>query len=242
MAGADMLKLALQGRSGRMGQTLVGLIKASDDLILLDDISKAQVVIDFSSAAGLLKLLQTAVEHGTAVVSGSTGLQTSHFQALKQAATHIPLLWAANMSPGMNLLYQLASDAASHLGVDADVEISESHHRDKRDVPSGSALTIAGDIAASRGQSLDDVMVQRTAGTDGARQSGEIGISSMRGGSMPGEHTVLFALKHESLVLAHRVENRSVFAHGAISAARWLVDKPPGRYAYHDLLMQSRTA
>jgi len=237
-----MLKLALQGRSGRMGQTLVELINASDDLFLLDDISKAQVVIDFSSAAGLLKLLQTAVQHGTAVVSGSTGLQASHHQALEQAATHIPLLWAANMSPGMNLLYQLASDAASQLGVDVDVEISEAHHRDKRDVPSGSALTLAGSIAASRGQSLDEVMVQRTAGADGVRQSGEIGISSMRGGSMPGEHTLLFALQHESLMLSHRVENRSVFAHGAISAARWLVDKPPGRYAYHDLLMQSNKA
>ena len=242
MAGANMLKLALQGRSGRMGQTLVELINASDDLSLLDDISKAQVVIDFSSAAGLLKLLQTAVQHGTAVVSGSTGLQASHHQALEQAATHIPLLWAANMSPGMNLLYQLASDAASHLGVDADIEISEAHHRDKRDVPSGSALTIAGDIAASRRQSLDEVMVQRAAGADATRQAGEIGISSMRGGSMPGEHTVLFALEHESLVLSHRVENRAVFAIGAIKAARWLADKPPGRYAYQDLLMQSNRA
>ena len=237
-----MLKLALQGRSGRMGQTLVSLINASDDLSLLDDISKAQVVIDFSSAAGLLELLQTAVPHGTAVVSGSTGLQASHYQALEEAATHIPLLWAANMSPGMNLLYQLASDAASQLGVDADVEISEAHHRDKRDVPSGSALTLANKIALSRGQSLDDVMIQRQTGADAMRQSGEIGISSMRGGSMPGEHTLLFALQHESLLLSHRVENRSVFAHGAISAARWLVDKPPGRYAYHDLLVQSNKA
>jgi len=234
-----MLKLALQGRSGRMGQTLVGLINASDDLSLLDDISKAHVVIDFSSAAGLLKLLQTAVQHGTAVVSGSTGLQASHHQALEQAATHIPLLWAANMSPGMNLLYQLAADAATHLGVDADVEISEAHHRDKRDVPSGSALTLANNIAVSRGQSLDEVMIQRETGADAMRQSGEIGISSTRGGSMPGEHTVLFALQHECLLLSHRVENRSVFAHGAINAARWLVDKPPGQYIYRDVLGNS---
>jgi len=185
----------------------ITLLNASDDLSLLDDISKAHVVIDFSSAAGLLKLLQTAVQHGTAVVSGSTGLQASHHQALEQAATHIPLLWAANMSPGMNLLYQLAADAATHLGVDADVEISEAHHRDKRDVPSGSALTLANNIAVSRGQSLDEVMIQRETGGDAMRQSGEIGISSTRGGSMPGEHTVLFALQHECLLLSHRVEN-----------------------------------
>lgn len=236
-----MLKLALHGRSGRMGQTLAALIAEADDLSLLDDISAAQVVIDFSSANGLLQLLETATRHATAVVSGSTGLQARHQQALQQAATKIPLLWAANMSLGMNLLYQLAADAARHLDIAVDVEIVEAHHRDKRDAPSGSALALADSIAAARSQVLNQVLKQRTAATDCARQQGEIGISSMRAGSMPGEHSALFALQHETLTLTHRVERREVFAQGAIVAARWLADKPAGRYAYADILKYRET-
>jgi len=231
-----MLTLALQGRSGRMGQCLAVMIAQVPDLALVDDIGEAQVVIDFSSAEGLLKLLETAVKHGTAVVSGSTGLQPEHHQALQQAGTEIPLLWAANMSLGMNLLYQLAANAASHLGAAADVEIVESHHRDKRDVPSGSALLLAEHIAAARGQSLDGLLVQRSAAIDAVREQGEIGISSMRGGSIPGEHTALFALQHETLTLSHRVEQRVVFAQGAIVAARWLAVQAAGLYSYADVL------
>lgn len=231
-----MLKLALQGRSGRMGQALVALLDAADDLLLVDDISAAQVVVDFSSADGLLLLLDTASRHGIAVVSGSTGLQARHHHALQQAATQIPILWAANMSLGMNLLYQLAAVAALQLGVTADVEIVESHHRDKRDAPSGSALALAESIAAARGQLLDQVLRQRIAATDCVRQQGEIGISSVRAGSMPGEHTVMFGLQHETLMLTHRVEQREVFARGALLAARWLAMQPAGRYEFADML------
>ncbi|MBU1190053.1 MAG: 4-hydroxy-tetrahydrodipicolinate reductase [Gammaproteobacteria bacterium] len=231
-----MLKLALQGRSGRMGQTLLALIAQSPELSLVDDIGDATVVIDFSSADGLLKLLDTALVRSTAVVSGSTGLQARHHRALQQAATEIPVLWSANMSVGMNLLYQLAASAARQLDVSADVEIVESHHRDKRDVPSGSALALAEHIAGARGQLLQQVMQMRTAAPDAARRQGEIGISSVRGGSMPGEHSALFALQHETLTLTHRVEQRTVFAQGAILAARWLQDKPAGLYAFADVL------
>jgi len=234
--GQRMLKLALQGRSGRMGQALLALLAQADDVSLVDDIGDAGVVIDFSSADGLLKLLDTAARHDTAVVSGSTGLQPRHHRAMQQAATQIPLLWAANMSLGMNLLYQLAADAARQLGMTADVEIVEAHHRDKRDAPSGSALALAEHIAAARGQLLHQVMQVRTATAAAARQHGEIGISSVRGGSMPGEHSVLFALQHETLTLTHRVEQRTVFAQGAILAARWLQDKAPGQYTYADML------
>ncbi len=232
----SMLTLSLHGRAGRMGQTLVKLIGEVGDLSLVDDLSQARVVIDFSSAEGLLRLLAEAVRHGVAVVSGSTGLQAQHQQALRQAAAHVPVFWAANMSLGMNVLYLLAAEAARQLGAAADVEIVESHHRDKRDAPSGSALALAGHLARARGQALEQVLVHRGPTNDTARMAGEIGIASVRGGSMPGEHSVVFALQQETLTMTHRVEQRTVFAQGAVDVARWLVDKPPGLYAFGDML------
>lgn len=238
MADRHPLALAVHGHNGRMGQALTALIDADPELELVT-VAQAAVIIDFSSASGLLSAVEVALEHATPLVSGSTGLHTAHHQALQRAANQIPVFWAANMSLGMNLLYALAASAASALAGQADIEIIERHHRDKRDTPSGSAQVLAQRILAASKQTHDgpaQAIVSRGFADDRVRVTGEVGISSVRGGSMPGEHSALFALPNETLELTHRVEDRVVFAQGAITAARWLQNKQPGCYGYTDLI------
>ncbi len=156
--------------------------------------------------------------------------------ALRDAATRIPIVWAANTSLGINLLLGLVEQVAQRLGPDWDLEILEMHHRGKVDAPSGTALALGRAAAAARGASFDDVAVRGRDGITGPRRNGAIGFAALRGGDNIGEHHVIFAAAGEQLELTHRATNRGIYSKGAVRAARWLVGKPPGLYGMKEVL------
>lgn len=190
----------------------------------------ADVVIDFSLPPGLLKLARLAARRGVALVSGTTGMDS--MAPLDEAAQHIPVLYAANMSLGIQVLSELVSEAVKKLGPDFDVEITEIHHRHKKDAPSGTAKRLADAVREVR----DVVPVHGRNGDGRPRQSADIGIFGLRGGDVIGDHTVFLLGSGERIELTHRATNRELFANGAIRAARWLVGKSPGRYTLADVL------
>lgn len=177
------------------------------------------VVVDFSSPAALEQLAAACGERGLALVSGTTGLGAPARAALERAARVVPVVWAANMSPGIHLLYRLVTGAARALGESAEVEIVETHHRHKADAPSGTAVRLAELVRESR----PGVVVRpgRSGASPGGRPPGEIGVHSVRMGEVVGEHEVHFALDHEILTLSHRALGRDAFAAGALFAARF---------------------
>lgn len=229
------LPVYIFGQSGNMGQAL-SRVSESLDASLCAELSQAAVAIDFTSPQGLMDSLRQSVDMGKPLVSGSTGLEQHHQQALKFASRTIPVLWAANMSLGMNLLYQLAEQASRMIGDQADCEIVEAHHTHKKDAPSGSALELGRCIAGARGHDFERVARLSREGPEVARQPGEIGFSSIRAGDIIGEHTAIFALRGQRLELTHRVTDRKIFAQGAIHAAHWLADQLPGLYNFADTL------
>jgi 4-hydroxy-tetrahydrodipicolinate reductase len=196
----------------------------------------AEVYIDFSAPDGLEHHLETAVEAGRPIAIGTTGLTAAHLQLIDQAAAHIPLVQAANMSLGVNMLAHMVCEAAARLGPEWDIEIVELHHRAKLDAPSGTALLLGEMAALGRGVELADVSDRARDGMTGPRERGHIGFAVLRGGTAAGEHQVLFAGERERIELCHRAENREVFARGAVQAALWLVGKPAGRYSMADVL------
>jgi len=196
----------------------------------------ANVVIDFTNAAATVDLASLAFQHGTAYVVGTTGLGEKELGSLKVAAQKAPVLQAANMSLGVNLLAALVEQTAKRLGTDYDIEIFEAHHRHKVDAPSGTALALGEAAAKGRGVLLKDAIVPARYGQIGARPEGAIGISVFRGGDVIGDHTVTFAGMGERLELSHKASDRSLFARGAVTAACWLAGKPAGTYAMKDVL------
>jgi 4-hydroxy-tetrahydrodipicolinate reductase len=202
----------------------------------LDDSTQASVLVDFSVAGAFDDALALAHRRGLAFVSGTTGLSVDQYQAMEQAASVIPVLWSANFSLGVAVLAQLVENAASLLA-DWDCEISEAHHRAKRDAPSGTALALGRGIAAARDVAFDEVARKARDGVAAhTRGRAEIGFAVTRAGDIVGEHSVLFATEGERLEITHRATDRAIFARGALAAARWLATKPPGRYALADML------
>jgi 4-hydroxy-tetrahydrodipicolinate reductase len=191
------------------------------------------VLIDFSGAAGFDAALALALAHGSAFVSGSTGLAPAQRDALERAAASIPTLWSANFSLGVALLGRLAAEAARALP-DWDCEIVEAHHERKRDAPSGTALALGREVAAARGRDLD--AAARHSYADAPRRPGDIGFAVVRAADIVGEHTVLLATPGERIELVHRATDRAIFARGAVAAARWLAGRAPRRYALADVL------
>ncbi|MEZ5566100.1 MAG: 4-hydroxy-tetrahydrodipicolinate reductase, partial [Gammaproteobacteria bacterium] len=174
---------------------------------------------------------------GQALVVGTTGLGSAEIAALKAAASRIPVLYARNMSLGVAVLTELARQAARLLDAGYDVEIAETHHRHKKDAPSGTALQLGEAVASARGWKLGDVAVfDRPRMATAARPVEAIGFSSLRGGGVIGDHTVMLAGAEEVLELTHRATDRVVFARGALRAAEWLVGKPAGLYTLSDVL------
>ena len=202
----------------------------------IDPLFDADALIDFTRPDYSAQLLQRAVETHTPFVSGTTGFSDEQFAQLKDAGRHIPVLWASNMSIGVNLLMKLVQDAAAQLGSEYDIEIAEMHHRHKVDAPSGTALSLGKAAAAGRHVSFDDKAILSREGNTGARPVGAIGFATLRGGSVVGDHTVMFASENERLELTHRASNRQIFADGAVKAAHWLRDQPAGLYTISDLL------
>lgn len=196
----------------------------------------AQVAIDFSLPVALEANVRACVEHGTALVIGTTGLSERHHEIMQQAAREIPLVYGRNMSVGVNVFMDLVARAARVLEQDYDAEIVEAHHRHKVDAPSGTALEIGERIAAARKHSLGDVAVYTRHGQTGPRVPGTIGFSVMRGGGVAGDHSVYFLAAEEQLEFVHRARDRAGFARGALRAARWVAGRAPGLYSMANVL------
>jgi 4-hydroxy-tetrahydrodipicolinate reductase len=223
--GADLGELAGIGRIGVVaGSSASDLVRASD------------VVIEFSTPAATAAHASLGAETGTPLVIGTTGLSAAETATLRDAAKRIPIVWASNTSLGINLLLGLVEQVAARLGPDWDIEIMETHHRGKVDAPSGTALALGRAAAAGRGVNLDDVAQRGRDGITGARKSGDIGFAALRGGDAVGDHHVIFAGAGERLELSHRATNRAIYAKGAVRAARWVVDRPPGLYGMKEVL------
>jgi 4-hydroxy-tetrahydrodipicolinate reductase len=229
-----MTRIQLFGASGRMGRAITELAAGSEDVQIVG--ADPDLFIDFTAPAALETNLRAALGAGKPILIGTTGLTAEQQTLIDAAAERIAVCQAANTSLGVNLLAHLVREAAGRLGADWDIEIVEMHHRMKVDAPSGTALLLGGAAAAGRGVDLEAVSDRGRDGMTGPRQPGHIGFAALRGGSVAGEHNVVFAAEGERIELGHRAESRAIFARGALVAARWLQGKPAGRYTMDDVL------
>lgn len=239
------MKIGIIGSAGRMGQALVDAIAAEGhehaggvdkDGDLAGLIAASDVIVDFSSPHGLEASLDACVAAGKPIVIGTTGLEERHHFLIDDAARDIPILQTGNTSLGVNMLAALVEQAARQLGEGWDIEILEMHHRHKVDAPSGTALLLGEAAAKGRAVNLKDHSERSRDGITGARTLGHIGFASLRGGSVAGDHSVIFASDNERIELVHRAENRAIFASGAVKAAEWLMQQKAGRYAMQEVL------
>lgn len=262
----SVLRLAIAGCTGRMGQALVRLaaadttfqivaaVTAAGDPRIGQDAGRAagldplgvmiatsvecpcDAVIEFTTAGGCAAWAQWSATHAVPLVSGSTGLSPAQEATLQSAATRVPIVWAPNMSLGITLLLGLVTELAARLDTTWDVEICETHHRRKVDAPSGTARALLNAVCQARGQSPPDAAVFGREGDCGPRPAGQIGVHAVRMGAIVGEHEVHFTTESESLTLRHRAFSRDTFAAGALRAARWLHGRAPGLYNMRDVL------
>lgn len=205
---------------------------------LNEGLTKAEGVIDFTIPSVTVELAGLCAERGTAMVIGTTGLSAQETEQIEAASKKIPIVWAPNMSVGVNVLIQLVQNAARLLGSDYDLEIVEAHHKHKKDAPSGTALRLAEALAeatAERGSLAERACYGRH-GLTGARPKDEIGIHTVRGGDVVGDHTVFYYADGERLELTHRASSRQTFAKGAVRALHWLADRPAGLYDMQHVL------
>lgn len=238
------MKIAIVGAAGRMGKMLCALAEGTE----LEVVSKVDVadgydkvwaesvegVIDFSYHAGVPASVERAAGQGIPYVIGTTGLTAEEQARVDAAAKKIPIVQSGNYSLGVNLLLELVRKAAKTLGPDYDIEVTEMHHRHKRDAPSGTALMLARAAAAGRGAKDDFVYGRR--GDIGERPVGEIAIHALRGGSVVGDHTVMFAGDVERVELTHKAQGREAFAAGALKALPWAAGRRPGIYTMRHVL------
>jgi 4-hydroxy-tetrahydrodipicolinate reductase len=241
-----MTKIIITGSKGRMGQTLVtcarkipgievvAQIDQGDDLAAVT--GSCDVVIDFSAHAATVEVARLCAENKKALVIGTTGHTDTDTFEIKKHKTEIPIVWASNFSTGVNTLFWLTRKAAEILGPDFDLEVVEMHHRLKKDAPSGTAKSLAEILADVRKLHLEKAARHGRAGIVGERTQGEIGIHSIRGGDVVGDHTVIFANAGERVELTHKASSRDTFANGALRAAQWLVKQAPGLYDMQDVL------
>ncbi|MCW3798633.1 4-hydroxy-tetrahydrodipicolinate reductase [Sphingomonas sp. BN140010] len=226
------IRLALVAPDGRMGKA-IALAVAEDSRFALDQ-NDADVLIDFSAPSALSATLERAMNTQTPVLVGTTGLESDAKAALEGAAKKVAVLQASNTSLGVALLADLVERAAHVLGDDWDIEIAEVHHRNKADAPSGTALALG--EAAARGRSHPLRAERARDGTGLERQRGTVGFAALRGGSVAGDHDVMFLGPEERLILSHRAESRKVFARGTLAAANFLRGRMPGLYTMRDVI------
>lgn len=237
--------IGIYGSAGRMGHAIAALlpeygawlaggIDAGGDPAPLAKI--ADVLVDFTVPGALPANVAAARTAGTPILIGTTGITQAHRALIAEASKDIAVLQTGNTSLGVTLLARLVREASARLDGSWDIEIVEMHHRAKIDAPSGTAQMLGEAAAAGRGVTLGDVSVMSRAGLSGDRAQGTIGISSLRGGTVAGDHQVIFAGNGERIELGHRAEDRAIFAHGAITAALWLVNKPAGSYSMAEVL------
>lgn len=240
-----MTSIGIYGALGRMGRAiaevapslgarLAGGADRSGDFAELA--RTADVLVDFSVAAALDAHLDAARRERTPLVIGTTGLSAAQHAAIDAAARDIAVLQTGNTSLGVVLLQRLVREAAARLGSDWDIEVLEMHHRDKIDAPSGTALMLGEAAAQGRGTTLAESGVTGRAGLTGARVPGTIGLAALRGGSVVGDHGVIFAGADERIELIHRAQDRMIFARGAVKAALWLAGREAGRYTMDQVL------
>jgi 4-hydroxy-tetrahydrodipicolinate reductase len=260
------LRLAIVGCSGRMGQALVRLASADPAFQIAAAVTTAEdprlghdaglmagagelgvpigercevpcdVAIEFTLPPGCRAWAEWCAANGVALVSGTTGLSDTDTAWLRAAAARVPVVWSPNMSIGINLLLRLVAEAATQLDQTWDVEICETHHREKIDAPSGTARALFEAVCTARGQDPLDAATYGRYGQCGPRQPGEIGMHALRLGTNIGEHEVHFAAAGETLTLRHQAQSREIFAAGALRAARWVVGRPSGLYHMRDVL------
>ncbi len=241
-----MARIGIIGGSGRMGRAIAGVLEESPEARLGGRMGRGEdparlagscdVLVDFSAADALAAHLDAAVAAGTPIVVGTTGLSDAGHKAIDKAARKIAVLQSANMSLGVNLLSHLVRETAARLGEEWDIEIVEMHHRHKADAPSGTALLLGAAAAAGRGVDLASASDRGRDGMTGPREAGHIGFAALRGGTVAGDHQVIFAGDGERIELGHRAESRAIFARGAVKAALWLAGRPAGRYGMNDVL------
>jgi 4-hydroxy-tetrahydrodipicolinate reductase len=241
-----MTRIIITGAKGRMGQALVSCAKnflelevvaainRGDDLAAV--IAKSDVVIDFSSHSATRDIVELCAKNKKAIVIGTTGHSDFEKSEIGNRKSEIPMVLASNFSTGVNTLFWLTRKAAEILGTDFDLEIVEMHHRLKKDAPSGTAKSLAEILAAVRKQQLEKVARHGRVGIVGERTAAEIGIHSVRGGDVVGDHTVIFASTGERVELTHKASSRDTFANGALRAALWVVKQKPGLYDMQDVL------
>lgn len=196
----------------------------------------AEIAIDFSLPEAADNTLENCLANGISLVMGTTGLSAGQQEAIQAAAKTIPIVYATNMSVGMNVLFALVGKAAAMLGAEYDIEIIEQHHRFKKDAPSGSALTLAQKICEATGRAYPDSLIHGRSGKEALRQKGEIGVHAVRAGDITGVHSVIYGTLGETVTLNHTAHTRDTFVRGALRAAEWLIGKPPGLYSMADVL------
>ena len=258
----QIVKIALPGAGGRMGQMIASLIAHKDDLhlsaaiersdsplignaigdiVISDDssilgVGAGGVIIDFTRPESTIALLDIAVKSKTAMVIGTTGLSDMQEAELNKAAEQIPIIYCANTSVGVTLLSHLVRQVARKLKDGWDIEIVETHHNKKIDAPSGTALALGKAAADGRRVSLDDVRDSGRNGITGIRKKGDIGFAVLRGGDVTGEHSVIFFGQSERVEISHKATDRAIFARGAVRAARFAAGGKPGFYNMEDVL------
>ena len=241
-----MIRLGISGASGKMGKTIADCIQANEGVGLgisfdRDDnlshlVDSFDVLIDFTRPEATIDYLEICRKSNKPIVIGTTGFDNSGLQKIQNAAKDIPIVFAPNMSVGVNLTLKLLEQTAKVIGEDADIEIVEAHHRYKVDSPSGTALKLGEVIANTLGRDLSKCAIYGRHGIEEPRNKNTIAFSTIRGGDVVGEHTVYFFLDGERIEITHKASSRSTFANGAIRAARWLGDKSSGLYSMQDVL------
>ncbi|MDB4525273.1 4-hydroxy-tetrahydrodipicolinate reductase [Akkermansiaceae bacterium] len=241
------MKITVTGRNGRMGQSVLAAIDAEANAEahsthdVGEDLAAAlqgsNAAIDFTLPALTDELLEKAVSSKTALVIGTTGHSDAQKAAILEASKTIPIVHASNFSTGVNVLFHLTRKAASILGNETfDIEVTEMHHRHKVDAPSGTARTLLEILNEETHTSYEDDVTHGRIGEPGPRPSKEIGMHTLRGGDVVGDHTVMFAADGERFELTHKASSRMTFAFGAVRAALWLSDQKPGLYDMQDVL------
>ncbi|WFS64096.1 4-hydroxy-tetrahydrodipicolinate reductase [Pseudodesulfovibrio thermohalotolerans] len=254
--------VVILGAKGRMGNTLINMALADEELNLvgacerkgntdglvyencqvsdsLEDLLPkvpGAVIVDFTAPEASVAMAKTAARFGNPAVVGTTGLNPEQQAELAEAAKQVPLFWAPNMSVGINVLLKVLPQLVQALGEDYDMEMVETHHRMKKDSPSGTALKLAQCLAEARGWDYDEVKKHCRDGIIGERPKKEIGVQTLRGGDVVGDHTMFFFGPGERIEITHRAHSRETFASGALRAAKWLARQKPGKlYAMADI-------
>ncbi len=256
-----MVRLIIAGVCGRMGGRILSLVRETPGIVVAGGfehlnhpdigrevapgvtvigdleplLERGDVLVDFTEHTATLEHLRVAAKHGTAAVVGTTGFTADEIAEIRSLTSRFPLVLAPNMSVGVTIMFKVLEDMARVLS-DYDIEVVEAHHRMKKDAPSGTAIKMADVLARARGTVLDDVAVYARKGHIGQRSDTEIGIQTIRGGDIVGEHTVYFAGPGERMEVTHRAHSRDNFARGAIKAAQWVMGRPNGFYDMQDVL------